>query len=209
MKPSVKDNWLALNAPLEGRCPWMYSDIRGLVTCAVGILIDPPQEALKIPWKRKDGSAASQADILAEFWRVKNTPGARKLGVKYWETSAQLHLTPEDMESVILDKLTRFDQVLNERIKNWNQFPADAQFATLSLSWAMGPYFVYPHWEAAALANRWDICAEECYIPDGFPGGVADGSPQNRGLVPRNRMNREMFLLALVSNPAMVEWRKS
>lgn len=199
MHQSVKDLWLPMNAPLEGRCPFMYSDIRGLVTCAVGILIDPPQEALKIPWKRRDGSVASSADILAEFRRVKNTPGAGKLGVKYWETSAQLHLTQVDMEAVILEKLTLFDHILNQRISNWNQFPADAQFATLSMSWAMGPYFVYPHWMEAALAGRWDICAKECYIPD----------DENPGLVPRNKMNREMFLLASLGDPNLVNWKKS
>src|SRR4029453_7562541 len=61
---SIRDGFLAFSRPLEGRVPWMYLDIKGLVTTGVGNLIDPVGLASKLPFVHKgDGSPASEVDI--------------------------------------------------------------------------------------------------------------------------------------------------
>src|SRR5207244_2818316 len=63
---SIRDGFLAFSRPLEGRVPWMYLDIKGLVKTGVGNLIDPVGLALKLPFVHKaDGSPASEVEIRA------------------------------------------------------------------------------------------------------------------------------------------------
>lgn len=201
MRSIVKSSWLALNRPLEGRVPVMYPDKLGLVTCAVGVLIDPIGYALRLPWvhtgpQRTFGPPATLEEIKTEWFRVKNTPNGGKLATKHWLDTARLVLTDKAIDDIVMLRLVQDDLVLATRFSQWEAWPAYAQAATLSMAWAMGPYFAYPNWQEAAERLDWTGCAKECYIPDAT----------NPGLVPRNAMNLEFFHAAVHSDPDALVW---
>ena len=50
MHPSVKSVFPSFSTKLEGRVPWMYCDVLGLVTIGIGNLIDPEEAALHLPF---------------------------------------------------------------------------------------------------------------------------------------------------------------
>lgn len=50
MWSGVHKMWISFNQSLEGRLPYMYLDIRNLVTTGMGNLIDPRQAAESLPW---------------------------------------------------------------------------------------------------------------------------------------------------------------
>ncbi len=78
MYSSVQTQFRAFNEPLEGSIPYMYLDIKGLVTVGVGNLIDPIELATLLPFCFKSrpgiatpGARASQAQIAAEWQQLK------------------------------------------------------------------------------------------------------------------------------------------
>lgn len=184
MRDIVRRSFVAFSGPLEGVVPWMYADVRGLVTCAIGILIDPVSYALPLPWVRlTDGRAASASEIIADWQRVKGDASMARLGHRAAEHVTALRLTPEGVERVVLAKLDQVDAQLSQR---WQEYPtwcADAQLATLSMAWAMGAGFDFPRWDAAVRRGLWLVAAQECTISE-------RGNP---GVKPRNQRNRLLF----------------
>ena len=51
-------------------------------------------------------------------------------------------------------KLGQMDAYLAKRFPEWEEWPADAQLATLSMAWACGPAFRFPRLEAALRAQE-------------------------------------------------------
>lgn len=183
MRPAVRAAFVAFSAPLEGVVPWMYADVRGLVTTAIGILIDPVSYALALPWVRRDGSPATPAEVVADWQRIKGDASMARLGHRAAERVTSLRLTPEGVEAVVLRKLDELDAQLAQR---WQEYPtwcSDAQLATLSMAWAMGAGFDFPRWDAAVRRGLWLVAAQECTISE-------RGNP---GVAPRNQRNRLLF----------------
>lgn len=184
MRESARSAFVAFTSPLEGVVRWMYLDVKGLVTCAIGNLVDPVQMALPLPWVHGDGSPASRAEIAAEWMRVKADPVAARRGHRYTEGITNLRLTPEGIDLVVSRKLSQMDQYLASRFgDDWEDWNACAQLATLSMSWACGPAFRFPALEQALRARDFDAAAIHCTIQEA-------GNP---GVVPRNRANRVLY----------------
>lgn len=190
----VRDDWVAFNEPDEGYIDHMYLDthkLRGisdpLVTCAVGILIDPLNSYVTdMPWLTVTGDSASAQEIEDEWSRVKAMTGGKI--AKYYVSPTGLHL---DADGIALVVLRRLDDDVTTFVHGFPEFaswPAQAQKAACSMMWAMGAYFytTWPKWSAAALKQDWATCAKECIIPD-------VGNP---GLDPRNKDNVALFLQA-------------
>ena len=190
MKQSVRDAFVGYSAPLEGVCSYLYSDILGLVTTAIGILVDPISAALTLPLMRPDGTPASRAEIAAAWSRVKGDPKCAKLGHRYAATLTDLRLTDEGIERLVLGKLYANDVFLQRRYPDWETYPADAQLACHSLSWACGSAYRFPRFDTALTARDFAQAALECTIAEA-------GNP---GVVPRNSRQR-----ILLRNASVVE----
>lgn len=187
MKPAVWSAFVPFTAPLEGVVPWLYQDVKGLVTVAIGNLVDPIQYALPLPFVHEaDGRAATRDEIAAEWLRVKADPLAARKGHLYTKTITSLRLTDEGVEMLVARKLAQNDDHLRRRFADYDDWPADAQLATLSMAWACGPAFRFPLLEAALKSRDFRLAAEECHINEA-------GNP---GIVPRNRANRLLYLNA-------------
>jgi hypothetical protein len=193
----------------EGKCAWMYLDIKGLATTGRGNLIDPSGAAMGLPWLRKDNTAAAAHEIAAEWLYIKSRTDLAKAGGGAFKDVARLHLSDAAIDALTIHKLLENEKILLTRFPFWANLCADAQLATHCLAWACGAWFDFPRF-AIALKNR--QYAE--YDTDGMLiGGCAvEGmmsTAGNPGLVPHNAANKTCWLAAQRSldtdrNPAFL-----
>lgn len=192
--PDVVADWIAFNAPLEGRVSHAYLDVRGLVTVGVGNLIDPFSLALSLPWQHPDGTPATADEVALDWRRVKSLP-------HYWTAwryagSRPLVLSDEAIDALVMRQLHANARILAAFFPDFATFPPPAQQALLSLAWACGagserPGVTSPEWprlQAAVRRRAWLEAADQCAIR----------STRNAGVVPRNRANRALLLQAAV-----------
>lgn len=213
MRESVRSAFVGFSAAYEGVVPHLYLDVKSLVTTAIGNLVDPIGMALGLPFVRPDGVLATPDEIRAEWELVKargatttvqdpdwtddagnvhqgeirtvflhGPPNPSSGGMAFRKVTA-LRLTPAGIEQVVTRKLDEMDRHLRKRFVHYDTWPADAQLATLSMSWACGPAFRFPRLEAALMAGDFKTASEECRIDE-------TGNP---GVKPRNLANRTLY----------------
>lgn len=201
MRKIVSDSWLALNAPFEGHVTWMYLDqhkdaegnLDPLVTTGCGNLIDPlTDEVLRLPWRHPNGSMASTQAITACWRLVKESfkrGGMNPLngGGRYALLPGNtLRLPEEAIVGLVRHRLFDMAGELRkpDRFPAFDEWCADAQAATHSMSWAMGPggFAKFPRFSRAANERDWLACARECTV-----------HPDEGTIKLRNAMQRRMF----------------
>lgn len=185
MKPSLASLY-TYQATFEGVVPHMYLDIRGLVTVGIGNLIDPVSIAIGLRFCKADGSIASPAEISDEWHCVKSSDTAAK-GAAACAAFTTLHLTQEDIAALVDNTGRSFEILLRGVFLEWDEWPEQAQLATLGVAWAVGVAKIstgFPLFVAACRRQDWATAAKECLIN-------ATGNP---GVVPRNKANRQLFL---------------
>ena len=200
MYPSVLAIWPAFTAQFEGRIPWMYLDIRGLVTTGCGNLIDPSGLALALPWAKPDGTYATTTEILTEWQAVKAATWLAEAGAQAAGRVAVLRLSDAAIDGLVARVMASNEAALKQHpaFAGFDAWPADAQIGLLSMAWAMGPDFGpgWPLFSAACAAGDWNAAAANCWMDDA-------GNP---GLTPRNRANEWAFATAAAAggDPAVV-----
>lgn len=210
MRESVRQAFVPFTIPLEGALPghigitWMYPDVKNLVSTGLGNLIDPISLALPLPFVRSDGTPATPAEIVTEWHRIKTLPPdakgrtAAQLGHLYAKPFTTLRLTNGGIERLVNAKLASNEIVLKRCFRDFDDWPADAQLATLSMAWAVGPAFwspaagrgYFPKLTAALRALDFRTAAVECFMPEEATIG---------GLRPRNKANRILYTNAAVA----------
>jgi hypothetical protein len=194
MFTSVQSVFRAFNAVFEGAIPYMYLDIKGLVTVGVGNLIDPLELAQALPFRFKSApqSPATAHQIAAEWQALKNNPNLAGAGHEACEPVTQLELSDDAINSLVLDRLTGNESFLKrqEWFKDLDTWPADAQLGLLNMAWAMGPDGpgAFPRFRAACRSLDFNMAATECKMNEA-------GNP---GLIPRNRADFTLFSNAAV-----------
>lgn len=191
IRPEVRDGFRAFTQQFEGDVPFMYCDIKALVTTGVGNLIDPIGPALVLPWRCADGSPAAPADIISEWHRVKAIGVAalpRGLAYPHYHSAEGLYLDADDIAALVMSRLDANAVELVKHLPNFASYPVTAQTAILSMAWAMGAGFPlrWPNLSAAARMQAWTLAAESCFMHD----------LDNIGVRPRNRANISLFLQA-------------
>jgi GH24 family phage-related lysozyme (muramidase) len=184
--PAVAEVFFRWNARYEGVVYCLYADILGLATTGVGNLVPDLFTSLQLPWKHADGTPATPEEIEEAWFSIQKNMEAAKKGAAYACTLTDLRLTEEDVEVLVAWRLEQMAEHLVKRFPDFPDWPADAQLATLSMAWAMGPGFKFPKFEAAVKAYDFRAAAEESAIN-------ATGNP---GVVPRNAENKRLFLAA-------------
>ena len=187
MHPSVHAAWKSFSEPFEGRVLSMYLDIRGLVSTGVGNLIDTVGEAQKLPWRHQSTGMPATPYEIGEAWhRLKGAPEYAHKSTAAARALTGLVLTEADVDALVERKLRESDAYITEHwFPRFQEIPADAQLAILSMAWAVGPAFntKFPLFTAAALAGKWWDCMAGCKIRE-------EGNP---GVVPRNKANKLCF----------------
>lgn len=193
MKPEVRAQFPEFTARFEGRIPWLYVDVKGLVTVGLGCLCDPVGMATSLPFVTAAGEQASTSEIRAEWGVVKYTPGLPEKGAGAAKLLCRLRLPETAIDELARHRLDANERILTGHFPEWEQWPAPAQLAVLSMAWAMGAGFPkkWPAFAAACRAQQWLVAAENCKIREA-------GNP---GIVPRNKKNAELFRAAATPAP--------
>lgn len=188
MYQSVRDAFYGFNAPFEGVVHWMYLDVKGLVTIGVGNLIDPVNEARRLPFEYEGnpGSRASQDEIAAAWQAVKDRQDLKMKSYKVFQSFNNLRLSDESIAALIEQRLMNNEAFLMQHhFSNFENWPADAQLGCLSMAWAMGANFPqkFPKFKQACLEEDWSAAETNCTINE-------TGNP---GVKPRNAADRTLF----------------
>lgn len=182
------ETWHEYSSPLEGRVNGLYTDIRELITCAVGNLVDPVSLALKVPFRVNHGKGplATSEQVRAAWQDIKDN--AHWLKDRHWKLALarnDLRITEADIDDLVQRKLFEFELHLRRYFPNFVNFPADAQLAICSIAWACGPAFPLGFPLFTAAANRQDWAAAKIH------GKISEKN--NAGVIPRNANNRLCF----------------
>lgn len=188
MHTSVKEAFYGFTEKFEGAIPWMYLDIKGLVTVAVGNLVDPISLVVNLPFiKMNTLLPATKDEIIAEWHLIKSNTQLAKKGHKAAEKLAKLRMTTEGMSNLVNFRLSQNEAYLRKRFPKLDEWPADAQLALFSMAWAMGPAFKFTTLEKALNAGKFDVYDANgrhlCWMND----------TNNPGLRPRNIANVKLF----------------
>ena len=205
MWDSVRDNFFGFSAPLEGVVAYMYQDILGKVTIGVGNLIDSEAAALALPaqgapffHKEPPGTplttVASDAEISAEWHMIKGDASLAAAGHTAAGAIANLRLRDDGIDAIVRAKVLQMESYLTDghvaEFANFQSWPADAQLALLSMSWAMGSAFAdgtkWPSFRSNCAAGDWLAAAKNCNM-------------SNQWLAKRNAVNRGLFRNAAYS----------
>lgn len=183
MRDAVRAAVRGFTDRFESTVPWMYLDVRGLVTVAIGNLIDPLPLAIGLPFLHGDGSPATREEIAAEWGRVKSFQSRASAGGGWFREVTTLHLAADGIARVFQSRLNLNEVYLRRRFAGYDAWPADAQLGVISMAWAEGPAFDFPRFEAAALKQDFSTCSLECHMADAT----------NPGLRPRNLATAVLF----------------
>ena len=215
MRQVVRDVFFDFTAAREGFTPFPYCDTLNLVTTGVGNLIDAgPRNgfdisdaamapAMRLPWKIRAAGwtsknplagALATPDEVREGWircklQEQNVPGFNQRGGFAYANLTPLTLDMDGLKQLFQSTENHFDEVLSSRYPNYEQWPADAQLATMSMAWAMGPAFNFPAFKAATDRLDFATAAEQSFFKGG--GGTLTADPNTRA--GRNKDNYLMF----------------
>lgn len=189
MRPSVTAAFPGLTRSLEGDLPFLYLDVKCLVTTGLGCLVDPVSLATPLDWQRPDGTYASVDEIEAAWLAVKSRRDLALHGGGAFASVTTIRLSPPSIDHLACQRAADNEEILRGAFDGYDDLPANAQLGLLSMSWAAGPYTFrgFPRFDAALRARDWATCSMEC-------GMDATGNP---GLVPRNRVNARLFATCL------------
>jgi hypothetical protein len=188
MRSSVASRFRAFNEPIEGVVNFMYLDVKGLVTIGVGNLIDPMSVALALPFRLKSkpgavGRLATRAEIEAEWKLIKGRTDLARLGHRACGPLTTLELDDTAINEIIRTRLIQNESFLKRQkpFLKFEEWPADAQMALLSMAWAMGPgfYMGWVNFHPACERMDFDQAAANCKINESGNPGVAHRSRAN------------------------------
>lgn len=186
MRPVVAEAFPEFTARFEGRIPYMYLDVKGLVTVGLGCLIDPESLARSLPFVSKSTGKRVPVEVIGVEWHnVKANTLLARQGHTMAARVTTLRLGEDAIDDLARVRLHATEEFLKRTLKDFDEWPASAQLATLSMAWAMGAGFThtFPSWTKAALRHDWATCAKQCLMR----------TAGNPGLVPRNRANVKLF----------------
>lgn len=203
MRPCVRVASVALARHFEGPTCWMYLDVLGLVTTGYGNLIASPQSAVALPWRQPDGSLASRDEILAEWSSVRKRTDLAPHGGGAFACVTRLRLDAAGVAHLVDSTLERFDSALARRYAEWEDWPACAQMACLSLAWACGAAYAFPRMDLALARGDFEAASGEIEMtPEHNPGNHLEGRNKANRVLMRNAAHVVAFGL----DPDMIDW---
>ncbi|MEV4744089.1 peptidoglycan-binding protein [Streptomyces sp. NPDC049555] len=206
MHQSVRDYWITFNDPLEGRVNFMYLDQKGWVSTGIGNKIDATVKANTAPtsderskslvmarelkWLTKTNDVATADQVAVDWDAVKAHLELAPQGHLAFKPFTFLHLDNSEIDRhvfVVLDRMetTRIGTGASSPFADFEEWPANAQLATMSMCWALGAAFKFPNFEGFVKGRNWTGAAEECHF-----------TPDIGTIRIRNKLDRSHFLLA-------------
>lgn len=180
MKQEVTDQFFEWSQRFESYCDWMYLDVRGLVTIGIGNLIEPKAYAMSC-LDYTGGDPGVAWDL------VKSRQDMKLHGGEAFAALTTVRATPDSIKRLCNQRLAQMESTLKQVFTEWEDWPWQAQLATLSLSWALGPAFTlhWPKFTADCKKQDWASAAVDCHMSE---------SGQNQSFRDRNAANKQLFL---------------
>jgi hypothetical protein len=185
MRAAARAYFAKFTEPFEGAVYHMYKDTKDLVSTGLGNLIEPIELGWGLPWRRKDGSLATQSEYIAEWNLINDAPNLAHDGWRAATPLCKLHLTEADVITLLHQKLSGNESILRKRLPDYDSWDADAHLFIHSMAWANGPNMAYPR--MFRLLNKGD-----------FRGAIneCDINPKKGTIILRNAANRQLLLNA-------------
>jgi GH24 family phage-related lysozyme (muramidase) len=203
MHASVSSVFYEFSKQFEGEIPFMYLDVKSLVTIGIGNLIDPfsamPAWLKTQFWHKGDHRAATITEVEDEWKLVKSlTSLSHKLATR---KGSFIDKTDLRIDGAAVSRLVGERLAANERFlkglkffKDFDKWPADAQLGVLSMAWAMGAGFalvkskqthaeIWKDFREACEKQDWATAAQRCHMSEA-------GNP---GLIKRNAADKLLF----------------
>ena len=193
LKQSVADGLPTIFARWEGpRLPFMYLDVKGIVTCATGNALFSEAAADALSWAHPDGTPCSKAEVDAAYELVKAAwPGVQSTACA---RLTAIRLTPSAITSLIDRTIAQDWGYLVAEFPGCADWPADAQLMVLSSAWAWGSGFPGVWDRSDPVTARGTKFKSLLSVPPEFVFAaqvVLDASAHeetiNPGIIPRDR----------------------
>lgn len=140
MYDSVRDAFIRVTAPLEGKVNHMHCDEERRVVTGIGILLPDAASAQRLGWRWRDTNKRATAKEIAADWnaiRVLGQQGPPNRGSIYYRQYAQLMLPDIEITRSAMDRLNWVEMEVEEKFpKTYRNWPAHAQMAVLQLVWS-------------------------------------------------------------------------
>jgi len=153
------------------------------------------QPAMSLPWRLKApgwssknplaGDLVSPSEVADAWTKVKRqnevVPDFSQQGGFKYAGLTNLTLDMSGLKSLFSRTLNSFDATLRKTYSGYEEWPADAQLATMSMSWAMGPAF-FPVLGFTAFkqaVDRLDFQAAAIHSVFKGGGGLLDPASRN------------------------------
>jgi hypothetical protein len=203
--PSVAAVWKTpFTQGFEGATNYMYTDSLNYVTTGYGNKIDPESLATQLPWMRNStGVLASPTEVDGEWNTVKNG------GTPYRSTNAAkvttLHLDADAITQLFNSKTAAFEASARKIFPNYDNLPADAQLAIMSMLWAEGPG------PPGGLSSFTTLVNAVNKNPPDFTTAAAQSHMQGSGIDKRNAADQLLFtnaaaVVAKKLDPTALYW---
>lgn len=142
MWDATRAAFYGLTLPLESDIPHMYRDIKGYLTWGMGIKDDPgPTMTTRArQWIKCNGYDATDAEIVAEWNKIKAGP----IGADAASKIAGMYCPQAERDQAFWVEVINMEQIIKDQFPSWEDWPADAQLALLSMAWNFGPAFKVP-----------------------------------------------------------------
>ncbi len=186
---TVRERFYVTNAPFEGAIPFLYADRKGLPTIAVGVLCRTVESAQVLPLRRADGTLATRDEIAADWRAVNKNAEAADKGHTFAATLVKLRLTPDDCRALVMRRFDSMVVELHRRYPALSSWPATAQMAVCCWAWAPGAWSPAPRMDAALAVKDFNGASKESWLNE----------TNNRGLHPRNLLNRALLRRAAIT----------
>jgi hypothetical protein len=171
MYPEALKTLRKILAGHEGVTRHMYLDEKGLVTTAIGNLIEPKDRAYGFKWRRiSDGQSALRPDIDQEWQQIKAKQEFKSKGGGFYRQFATILLDDSEVEAIFANRASSFENSLKTSphlkpyFKDFDTFPSVAQIGILFWCWATGggKPSEFPFFKKACQERNWEEAARQC-----------------------------------------------
>ena len=169
-----------------------YLDTKGNVTIAWGHKIGTAAAAASLPFIHKtDQKPATSQECQTEWTKIKAMVFGQNYSDTYYAASCTLLLKGPDMDALLKQDLTVFEQQLAHLFPGYAQFPQPAKAGLVDMIYTLGLSGLqssFGNFIAAVKKQDWNTAANECHRLPPVPAA-------------RNTEVRQLFLQAVKPKP--------